>query len=153
MACTPQRADPLKLESWVKTTGGRGLHVVVPIQRHRQWNEYLTFSRRVAEVLVRADRSRLRPHLPKRGRESKILIDYLRNNRTNTSIAAFSTRARTGAPVSVPIKWDALTSKLRPSALTVVAVTRRLPRVDPWAGYWTCRQRLTTAAFTALDRL
>ena len=72
----------------------------------------------------------------KAGREKKILIDYLRNNRTNTSVAAFSTRAREGAPVSVPVRWDEVTSALDPTGWTVLTLERRLSRrrVDPWAG-------------------
>jgi bifunctional non-homologous end joining protein LigD len=95
----------LGLTSWVKTTGGRGLHVVVPIKAARDVAQCLAFSRDVSEAIARTD-----PHLytttfAKRGREGKILIDYLRNNRTNTSICAFSPRARAGATVSMPLDW------------------------------------------------
>jgi bifunctional non-homologous end joining protein LigD len=74
-------------------------------------------------------------------------IDYLRNNRTNTSIAAFSMRAKPQAPVSMPLAWSGLHARIRPEAFTVETVPARLSRMrrDPWAGYWTCRQRLTRA--------
>jgi bifunctional non-homologous end joining protein LigD len=139
----------------VKTTGGGGLHVVAPIKRHRQWDECLAFSRRVAEALARADPATFTTTFAKKGRESKILIDYLRNNRTNTSIAAFSTRVRTGATVSMPIKWSELTPRLRPASFTAITVVPRLSRLhaDPWSDYWICQQRITAAALTALDRL
>ena len=93
--------------------------------------------------------------VPKAGRERKILLDYLRNNRTNTSVAAFSTRARAGAPISMPLAWDELTPRLRPSRLTVQSVGRRLrvPRTDPWASYWTLRQRVPPNARAALAAL
>ena len=145
----------LTLESWVKTTGGRGLHVVVPLRPSREWDECLAFSRLLADALVRASPAVFTTTFAKRGRESKILIDYLRNNRTNTSIAAFSTRARAGAPVSMPLTWHELTPRLQPSTFTVATVERTLSRLraDPWADYWICRQRLGAAAMTALSRL
>jgi bifunctional non-homologous end joining protein LigD len=78
------------------------------------------------------------------GRERKILIDYLRNNRTNTSVAAFSTRARAGAPVAVPVTWTELKPTLDPASFTLKTVEKRLARQrkDPWAEYWRCRQKL-----------
>jgi bifunctional non-homologous end joining protein LigD len=81
----------------------------------------------------------------KAGRARKILIDYLRNNRTNTSIAAYSTRAREAAPVSLPVSWDELRTSLDPQAFTVFTVPRRLAKLksDPWKGYWQSRQKLT----------
>jgi bifunctional non-homologous end joining protein LigD len=146
--------DILELESFVKTTGGRGLHVVVPITPQRDWSECLAFSRAVADVLVRAHPGRFTTAYAKRGRESKILIDYLRNNRTNTSVAAFSTRARADATVSVPLAWSEL-ARIRPERLTVKTVDRRLKRlrVDPWQQYWTTRQRVSDAVLKALRRL
>ncbi len=145
----------LGLESWIKTTGGRGLHVVMPLTRHLDWSACLTFARSLAAALVRSDPGRYTTAVAKRGREAKILIDYLRNNRTNTSIAAFSTRARAGAPVSMPIAWTQLTSRLRPEAFTVLTVPGRLKRqrIDPWRDYWTTRQRISAAALRAVTRL
>jgi bifunctional non-homologous end joining protein LigD len=144
----------LGLESWVKTTGGRGLHVVAPIVRHRDWSECLTFSRAVAEALVRHASSMYTTTFAKRGRSSKILIDYLRNNRTNTSVAAFSPRARAGAPVSMPLAWRELTPRLRPDTFTVATLAARLARTrDPWSDYWTCRQRIKAAAFQAIQSI
>jgi bifunctional non-homologous end joining protein LigD len=146
--------DILKLESWIKTTGGRGLHIVVPIVPQRDWSECLAFARAVADVLVRADPARFTTAFAKRGRESKVLIDYLRNNRTNTSVAAFSTRARMAATVSVPIAWNEL-ARARPETLTVNTVERRLKRLraDPWQQYWVTRQRVTDAVLKAVTRL
>src|SRR5437899_2358957 len=84
----------LALESFVKTTGGAGLHVVVPLVPDAGWPECLAFARGVAEAIERQDPRRYTTTFRKAGRERRILIDYLRNNRTNTSVAAFSTRAR-----------------------------------------------------------
>jgi bifunctional non-homologous end joining protein LigD len=144
----------LGLQSWVKTTGGRGLHVVMPIARHRDWSECLTFSRAVAEALARHSPARYTTAFARSGRTSKILIDYLRNNRTNTSVSAFSARARPGATVSVPLAWDELTPRLRPDSFTIRTLSRRLARIpDPWRDYWTCRQRIRAAAFDAIQRV
>jgi bifunctional non-homologous end joining protein LigD len=143
----------LGLRSWVKTTGGRGLHVVVPITPERNVLECLEFSRDVSEAIVRADPRLYTTTFAKVGRERKILIDYLRNNRTNTSIAAFSPRARPGALVSMPIDWSDLTAL--PNRWTLKAVPQRLKRLrtDPWAKYWACHQKLSDASIAALRRL
>jgi bifunctional non-homologous end joining protein LigD len=98
----------LGLTSWVKTTGGRGLHVVVPIAPARKVAECLEFSRGVADAIARTNPKLYTTTFAKAGRESKILIDYLRNNRTNTSVSAYSPRARPGATVSMPLAWNDL---------------------------------------------
>ena len=142
----------VELESWVKTTGGRGLHVVVPLIPHADWSDCLAFSRALCERVVAAQPAEYTTDFGKAGRENKILLDYLRNNRTNTSIAAYSTRARPGAPVSVPVAWAELRSGLKPESFSVKSVPTRVRRVrvDPWVGYWTCRQRLTRQRLRAL---
>lgn len=108
------------------------------------WQACLDFSRAVAGAIEQHDPQRYTTAFAKAGRRRKILVDYLRNNRTNTSIAAFSTRARAGAPVSVPLRWAELTPALDPASFTVRTIAQRLARLraDPWAEYWTCRQRL-----------
>jgi bifunctional non-homologous end joining protein LigD len=142
----------LGLVSWVKTTGGRGLHVVVPIQPSRDWSECLAFSHAVSAAIVRTDPTLYTTTFAKSGREQKILFDYLRNNRTNTSICAFSPRARPGAPVSVPIAWREL--RATPESWTIATVLQRLRRrTDPWAAYWTTTQQLSGSSIEALRRL
>jgi bifunctional non-homologous end joining protein LigD len=144
----------LGLESWVKTTGGRGVHVVVPIARHLDWSECLAFSRGVAEVITRSAPDRYTTTFAKAGRESRILIDYLRNNRTNTSVVAYSTRARPGGAVSMPVRWSELTARLRPDAFTMMSVPARLSRrgSNPWEEYWKRPQRVSAAARRAVLR-
>jgi bifunctional non-homologous end joining protein LigD len=143
----------LGLAAWVKTTGGQGLHVVVPLEPSLDWTECLAFSRDVSTVLVRANPALYTITFGKRGREHKILIDYLRNNRTNTTICAFSPRARAGAPVSAPLDWEDLNA--RPDRWTLLTVPRRLHRLrtDPWAGYWTAAQGVSRAAIQALRQV
>lgn len=143
----------LDLVSFVKTTGGKGLHIVVPLVPHAEWSACLEFSRGLSNALMRAKADLYTIDFAKAGRARKILIDYMRNNRTNTSIAAYSTRARPGAPVSMPLRWDELKPSLRPSAFTVATVARRLDRMtaDPWEDYWTCRQKLTATRVQAVS--
>ncbi len=143
----------LKLTSWVKTTGGRGLHVVVPLKPARTVAECLDFSRAVSEAIVRADPEAYTTAFPKAGREHKILIDYLRNNRTNTSVCAFSPRARPGAAVSMPLGWNELREP--PDRWTILTAPRRLARIkaDPWAGYWKGAQTIPGASLAAVARL
>jgi DNA ligase D-like protein (predicted polymerase) len=143
-----ERLAALGLESWVKTTGGKGLHVLVPLVPEASWEECLAFTRAFAQMLVREEPKRFVAIVPKHVRSGKILVDYLRNNRTNTSVAAFSTRARAGAPVSVPITWDELDDELRGDAWNIHTVLDRLRErrwKDAWAGYFGARQRLPRA--------
>ena len=136
------------LHAWVKTTGGRGLHIVVPLIPDRNWSEALEFARAIAGVMVEHNPSLYTTDFRKAGRERKILIDYLRNNRTNTSICAFSVRARDGAPVSMPIAWTDLTPTLKPARFSVRStaayLTRR--RIDPWRDYSRSKQQLELPA-------
>ncbi|HUQ18306.1 MAG TPA: non-homologous end-joining DNA ligase [Gemmatimonadaceae bacterium] len=145
----------VELDSFVKTTGGRGLHVVVPITPRCDWSKCLEFSRSLAYAIARNDPDNFTTNFSKAGRESKILIDFMRNNRTNTSVSAFSTRAKDTAPVSVPITWNDLKSSLNPSSFTIQTVPRRLAklRTDAWKGYWTTKQRLTDSMIKAVGNL
>jgi bifunctional non-homologous end joining protein LigD len=137
------------LASFVKTTGGKGLHVVVPLAPAADWTHCLEFARALALAMERRDPVRYTTAFARAGRERKILIDYLRNNRTNTSVAAFSTRARPGASVSTPLRWSELNAGLDPASFTALTIEPRLARLrrDPWAGYWTTRQKLAEAFF------
>jgi len=143
----------LGLMSWVKTTGGRGLHVVMPINPGRDVAQCLEFSRDVSEAISRTDPQLYTTTFAKLGRERKVLIDYLRNNRTNTSICAFSPRARPGALVSMPVDWGDLGAS--PERWTLTTVLQRLKRfrADPWAKYWTTAQEISDASFAAVQGL
>jgi bifunctional non-homologous end joining protein LigD len=143
--------ETLGLKSWVKTTGGRGLHVVVPLKPKRTVDQCLAFSRAVSEAIARTRPKLYTTTFAKAGREDKILIDYLRNNRTNTSVCAFSTRARPGAGVSMPLEWRELRTERRWNILTA---SRRLARLrqDPWGSYWTSAQEISNASFAAASR-
>lgn len=145
--------EQLDLQSFVKTTGGRGLHVVVPLVAETGWSECLTFSRALAEAVVRLDPRTYTTTFAKAGRERQILLDYMRNNRGSTAVAAFSTRARAGAPVSVPISWDELSPRLRSDHYTVRNLGKRLAKLrsDPWQDYWSATQRLSADVTRRLE--
>jgi bifunctional non-homologous end joining protein LigD len=147
--------EAIDLESFAKTTGGRGLHVVVPLRPKAAWDECLEFARAIADALVRRVPEVFTAHFAKLGREQRILVDYLRNNRTNTSIAAYSTRARPDATVSVPIAWSELSAARTPDRFTIGTVPQRLAKLkaDPWKAYWRTRQTIPRGAVRALERL
>lgn len=144
--------ERLDLASFVKATGGRGLHIVVPLTPRATWAECLAFARECAFALVRAQPRTFTERFAKLGRERKILVDYLRNNRTNTSIAAYSARARQAAPVSVPLSWNELSPSLAPDRFTVKTVPARLARLrsDPWKDYARTKQTIPRGAMRAL---
>jgi bifunctional non-homologous end joining protein LigD len=135
----------LGLESFVKTTGGKGLHVVAPIAPTRSWDEAKAFSKALAEAMVAADPQHYVSTMSLKKRAGKIYVDYLRNGRGATYITAYSTRRRPGAPVSTPLRWDELNGRLRADRYTVGNIRRRLSGLDadPWAGFHDVRQRLT----------
>ena len=145
----------IDLQSFVKTTGGRGLHVVVPLTPKIEWSACLDFTRAFADMLVRRAPALFTARFGKRGRERRILVDYLRNNRTNTSIAAYSTRAKPDAPVSMPVAWNDLSPAKPPQRFTIATVPQRLVRLrdDPWKAYWTTKQQIPTGAVRALETL
>ena len=142
----------LGLTSWVKTTGGFGLHVVVPLVPSRTVAACLEFSRAVAEAIEQTDPRAYTTKFAKAGRERKILIDYLRNNRTNTSVCALSPRARPEATVSMPLDWRELRES--PERWTLSTAPRRLARLtrDPWKRYWTSAQEISDVSFAAITR-
>lgn len=139
--------EEVGLKSFVKTTGGKGLHVVVPLQRRHPWDEVKGFSKVVAELIEQADPNRYTSNMSKAARVGKIYVDYLRNGRTATAIAAYSTRARPKASVSVPLAWDELTPDIHSDTFTVRNLAERLDSLkkDPWAKIGSIKQSLSQA--------
>jgi bifunctional non-homologous end joining protein LigD len=142
------------LESFVKTTGGKGLHVVVPLTPSEGWKETGRFSRKIAERAVELAPDHFTSTMAKVKRQGKIYVDYVRNNRGSTSIAPFSTRARKQASVAVPLRWSELSGSIRPDTYTVENLSVRLRRLrsDPWEGYFETRdvQRLDPGIMQAV---
>jgi len=128
-----ERLQDSGLVSFVKTTGGKGLHVYAPLQPHAGWAAVKDFAHRLATAMANDSPQRYLATASKAARRRRVFIDYLRNGRGATAVAAYSTRARTGAPVSTPIAWDELGSEMRPDRFTVSNLLNRLAVVDdPW---------------------
>lgn len=125
------------LAGFVKTSGGKGLHVVAPLKPKAEWPAVKTFCRDLAQEMASDDPSAYVSTITKSKRQGKILVDYLRNQRGATAVAAFSTRARPGAHVSAPVTWEELSAGVAPSDFTVLTMPTRLAnlRADPWAGF------------------
>jgi len=137
--------DELGLASFCKTSGGKGLHVVVPITRHLGWDDVKDFSRAVAQHIAGALPDRFTATMGPRHRRGKIFIDYLRNGRGASTIAAYSARARPGMGVSVPLRWDEVPDTTGGAQWTIDTLHERLDRLerDPWEGYDDTRQRIS----------
>ena len=138
------RLSDLGLQSFVKTTGGKGLHVVFPLTPKADWDAVKGFAQSIAEQMA-ADQPRLyTANMAKRERGGRIYVDYLRNGMGATAIGAYSTRARPGAAVSTPLAWDELGPGIRANHFTVENLPKRLPFLDrdPWEGLGSLRQEM-----------
>lgn len=135
----------LGLVSFLKTTGGKGLHVVVPIDRRSEWDEVKDFSGAIATLLSRAAPDLYTTEMAKAKRKGRILLDYLRNARGATAVEAYSTRARDGATVAAPIHWDELADGVKPDTFRVSNMAGRMAELgaDPWSDMAGTRQSLT----------
>ena len=139
-----ERLGRLGLRSFVKTSGGKGLHVVAPVEPTLGWDAAKAFTQSFAEAMARARPDRYLAVATKRYRRGRIFIDYLRNGRGATAVAAYSTRALPQASVSTPLDWDELSEGLRSDHFTVANVRHRLAvlRRDPWVDFFKLRQRI-----------
>ncbi len=140
------RLKDLGLGAFLKTTGGKGLHVVVPIARTLDWREAKAFAKALADSVVADEPKKYLAEMSKARRQGKIFIDYLRNGWAATAVAAFSTRARAGAPVSAPLFWHELDS-CRGNSFNVKNIPARLRQLksDPWADWESARRAVTQA--------
>ncbi len=137
------RLKQLKLTSFVKGTGGKGLHVVVPIEPEYQWSVIKEFSHRVVLRMEKENARLYTTNMSKAVRHNRIYLDYLRNDREATAIAPFSTRARPGVPVGVTLDWKELHSAVRPQFhVSDLDGWRQRLRRDPWSGLLKSQQRL-----------
>jgi bifunctional non-homologous end joining protein LigD len=142
-----ERLERLGLRGFVRLTGGKGLHVVVPVVPGPDWPAVKKFARAFVNEIVREDPRRFTPSIAKSERGGKIFIDYLRNDREATAIASYSPRARAGAPVALPIEWEELDRNAetapRYGLLEVPSLVRRRER-DPWEGFEAARRSLVS---------
>src|SRR5690606_7227207 len=132
-----ERVEAAGLVAVVMTTGGKGLHVVVPLRRTAGWDRVREASRGIAEGLEAEDPRHFVAQASKAARKGRIYVDYLRNGFGATAISAYSTRARPGAPVATPLLWSELDEGARPADFDVESVPRRLREqpADPWADF------------------
>jgi bifunctional non-homologous end joining protein LigD len=146
--------EKLGLKCFLKTTGGKGLHVVAPIERKLGWDEVKEFTGLLAAFLVKADPGLFVANMSKAKRGGKVFVDYLRNGETASAVSAYSARARKEAGVSMPVEWDELGRADLRGKFTVKTVPKRLASmaVDPWAEYASTRQSITDAMWKALKQ-
>jgi len=146
--------DQLELTCFLKTTGGKGLHVVVPIRPKNEWDEIKGFAKALVEVMVKSFPARFTSSASKARRDGKIFLDYLRNSRGATAIAPYSVRAKAHAPVALPIAWEEVDTEVRFDHFNVLNVPARLQALgsgkDPWRSFATTRQTVTRAMMKKL---
>lgn len=127
--------DEIGLVSFLKTSGGKGYHVVVPTYKLKTWKKVREFTKNIAELMEMKWPSKYTSNVRKEARKGKIFIDWIRNTESATSVAPYSIRIRKGARVSMPIKWSEL-DKIRPDGITMEMAVKRLKRKDPWEGFY-----------------
>jgi len=139
-----ERLAQLDLTAFLRTTGGKGLHLVVPLEPVALWPEVKEFARAVAQAAQEDDRTRITTNMSKAKRKGKIFLDYLRNGRGATAIASYSTRAKEGATVAVPLRWEELGPTLGSDRYNLANIRRRLSALksDPWEGWDEARRKL-----------
>jgi bifunctional non-homologous end joining protein LigD len=143
-----QRLEQAGFKAFLKTSGGKGLHVVAPLKPKAEWPAVKDFTKSIAESMAADSPAKYVATITKSKRRGKILIDYLRNGRNNTAVAAYSTRARKGAAVSMPLHWDELSADIRADHFTVMNAPTRLGSLksDPWADFFKAGVPLTAKA-------
>jgi bifunctional non-homologous end joining protein LigD len=146
-----QRLADLGLASFVKASGGKGLHVMVPIEPELDWDRVKAFTKTITDAMAADSPGRYVATMSKQLRRGKIYVDYLRNGRGATAVAAYSTRARAGAPVSTPLEWGELSKAIGPDHFTIDNLRQRLAFLerDPWKGFFEIRQRVPQSAAPA----
>jgi bifunctional non-homologous end joining protein LigD len=139
------RLEDAGLTTFLRTSGGKGLHVCVPISRRNTWDEVKQFAKSVADAMARDEPDRYIATMSKAKRRGKVYVDYLRNQRGATAIASYSTRARAGAPVATPLAWNELGKIKSANGFNIENLPARLATLkrDPWQGFFSTRQSLT----------
>ncbi|MBC8013080.1 MAG: DNA ligase D [Methyloceanibacter sp.] len=142
----------LGFKSFLKSTGGKGFHLVAPLTPKLGWAEVKAFGKAIADALVSARPDRYTANPLKKTREGKIFVDYLRNQRGGSAIVNYSTRAKAGAPVACPLRWDELKGLKATAPYTAKTLPARLKALkrDPWEGFFSTRQSITAKARKAL---
>jgi bifunctional non-homologous end joining protein LigD len=138
------RLEAVGLESFAMVSGGKGIHVVVPLRPRYEWPDVKAFAEALTRSMAADEPDRFLAVASKAKRLGKIFIDYLRNGRGATAIAPFSSRARKGAPLAWPVSWTEIgrLENAHPVAVETAAALKRLTRKDPLAGYFDIKQEL-----------
>uniref|UniRef100_UPI000652313F non-homologous end-joining DNA ligase n=1 Tax=Pseudomonas aeruginosa TaxID=287 RepID=UPI000652313F len=147
--------DELGLRAFLKTSGGKGMHLLVPLERRHGWDEVKDFAQAISQHLARLMPERFSAVSGPRNRVGKIFVDYLRNSRGASTVAAYSVRAREGLPVSVPVFREELDSLQGANQWNLRSLPQRLDELagdDPWADYAGTRQRISAAMRRQLGR-
>ena len=127
--------DELNLKSYLKTSGGKGYHIVVPIKANISWKKFRDISKEIANIMVKKWPDKYTTNIRKEKRKGKIFIDWVRNTRSATSVAPYSLRLRKNGTVFMPIKWTEL-DKIKPNEITIKSALERLKKVDPWKNFF-----------------
>ncbi|MHB1104518.1 MAG: non-homologous end-joining DNA ligase [Devosia sp.] len=138
------------LESFPMVTGGKGIHVIAPLQRVTEWPEVKAFCKTFAQRLAEAEPDRFTARLGKAKRKGRLFIDYLRNERGSTAICPWSTRSREGAPCAVPVSWDEVETLERANAFSLGHAAARATEKDPWPDYFKLSQSITKGMVNAV---
>ncbi|KFB09786.1 DNA ligase D [Nitratireductor basaltis] len=139
------RLKALGLKTVAMVTGGKGIHVIAPLERRAEWPEVKEFARGFAKWLSAQDRERYLAEASKARRKGRIFIDWLRNERGATAIAPYSARSREGCPIATPVSWKELEGLERANGFGIADMAERLKQPDPWAGISSWRQSITAA--------
>lgn len=135
--------DELGLDAFLKTSGGKGMHILVPLQRHHGWDEVKDFAHAISRHMAKLMPDRFSAVSGPKNRVGKIFIDYLRNSRGASTVCVWSVRAREGLPVSVPVSREELPHLKGANQWTIANADERLAGADPWADWASTKQRLT----------
>ncbi len=130
-----QILDSLKLKSYLKTSGGKGYHIVVPIKNIKNWSEFRKIAENIAKLMETKWPDKYTTNIRKNKRTNKIFIDWFRNTKGATSVAPYSLRARPKAPVSMPISWKELDT-VKPNSITLKVALIRIKKADPWRSFF-----------------
>ncbi|MEO8883580.1 MAG: non-homologous end-joining DNA ligase [Devosia sp.] len=140
----------LGLDSFAMLTGGKGVHVIAPLQPSLEWPEVKAFCHGFAQKLEAAEPDRFITNMAKAKRKGRMFVDYLRNERGATAVSPWSTRSREGAPAAVPISWSELKTIEAANAFPLPVAAARAAKPDPWKGYFTTKQTITASMLGAV---
>jgi len=145
--------NELRIRSFPKTSGGRGLHVLVPLRRGLNQEQVRLFAHNISQEMASRSPATITVEMRKANRQNRVFADWLRNAFGQTIVAPYSIRCRPGAPVSTPLDWEEVRPELNPSRFNIRTIQRRMEGNDPWADFWRSRQALakSSKAFTVAE--